>query len=257
MFVLSSLFVAAVASGPLGPPIKYDTFGYGRNRYHIVVADLSSTTLSAGTMHSRGLTSVWKMIGREQPIAAITGTFFAPRQQKPVADVLVDGKLVANGARGTAIGVNYNGNVKIFDQGFGQTTDWLKYRFGMRGAVRVISSGKVSPNPKAQKFRDRRIWGRAARTGLGITKYGKLVLIATTNKVTLSELGKAMRSRGVMEAVSLDGGTSTCLYYKGAMVVRPGRKLSNLFIISKRGVVAAANSSSKPTTKAIAVATKR
>lgn len=243
MFVLSSLFVAAVASGQSSPPIAYDTFAYGRNRYHMVVADLSSPVLSAGMTHANGLKPVWKMIGREQPIAAITGTFFAPRQKKPVADLLVNGKMIASGDRGTAVGVDHSGAVKIFDQKFGQDTNWLDYRFGLRGAVRVITKGKVSPNPKAQKFRDRRIWGRAARTGLGLTKYGKLVLIATKNKVTLSELGKAMRSRGVVEAVSLDGGGSTCFYYKGKMVIPPGRKLSNLFIISKRGVVASAGTS--------------
>jgi exopolysaccharide biosynthesis protein len=47
-------------------------------------------------------------------------------------------------------------------------------------------------------------------------------------------LGKAMKSRGVQDAVSLDGGGSTCLFYQGSLVVPPQRKLSNLFVLSRK-----------------------
>ena len=94
----------------------------------------------------------------------------------------------------------------------------------------------MRPNPKAQRFRDRRIWGRASRTGVGLTKKGKLVLMATSQSVTLSEFGKAMVSQGVREALSMDGGTSTCFYYRGSMLIRPGRNLSNMLVLSERPI---------------------
>jgi len=37
-----------------------------------------------------------------------------------------------------------------------------------------------------------------------------------------------------VDAVNLDGGGSTCLYYRGAMVVAPGRRLSNLLTLYER-----------------------
>jgi hypothetical protein len=147
---------------------------------------------------------------------------------------LVDGNLVARGSRGSAIGVNYYGDVRIFDQAFRKPVDWGEYRFGLRGTVRVVQNGKVCPDPKAQKFRDSRLWGRAARTAIGTTSKGKIVLMATKSSVTLSELGKAMRQRGVQDGISLDGGGSTCLYYQGSLVIPPSRKLCNLFVLSAR-----------------------
>ena len=232
-------------------PIGYTTFKYGRAGYHMVTADFRTELVSAETVHSQKLTSVWTMIKQSQPAVAITGTFFAPSCQRPVADVLVDGKLTAKGDRGSVVAVDWFGKVSIFDSRFKKKVDWSLYRFALRGAIRVLTAGKVNPNPKAQHFRDRRLWGRAARTAVGITKSGKLVLLATRSSVTLSELGKAMLSRGVRDAISLDGGSSTCLYYRGAMVISPGRKLSNLFVVHERAPY------SLPTADAISATNRR
>jgi hypothetical protein len=100
--------------------------------------------------------------------------------------------------------------------------------------VRVVSNGKVCPDPKAQRFRDRRIWSSASRTGIGLTKAGKLVLIATSKPVTLSEFGRAMVSCGIKNGLSLDGGSSSCLYYNGQMLISPRRQLTNLLVITPR-----------------------
>ena len=62
------------------------------------------------------------------------------------------------------------------------------------------------------------------------------MFFATTSKVTLSELGRAMTSKGIRNGVSLDGGTSTCLYYNGSMVIPPGRQLSNLIVVTRKSL---------------------
>ncbi|MCB8931843.1 MAG: phosphodiester glycosidase family protein [Fimbriimonadaceae bacterium] len=238
MSLAAAAIVLSVGTVTQFAPIGYEAFKYGPNTFHVVTADLRATTLSAATVHSPSLTSPWNLLNllhvpEAKPIAAITGTFFAPSSQKPVADVLIDGNLVAQGSRGTAVGVDWFGGVKIFDKPYLEPVDWALYQYGLRGAVRVLTAGAVQPNPKAQRFHDSRLWGRAARAGLATTKNGKVLLFATKAKVTLSELGKAMKARGAIDGVSLDGGSSTCLYYKGSMIVPPGRKLSNLFVITQ------------------------
>jgi hypothetical protein len=226
--------VALVGAGHKSPSLSYQLMAHGHARYHVVTADMRSGRFDAKTVYSPNLISIWTLLGRGKPVAAITGTFFSPRSQQAIADVLVDGTLVARGSRGSAIGVNYYGGVKIFHDSFRKRTDWGEYRFGLRGGVMLIRDGKVCPDPKAQRFRDRRIWGRAARTAIGTTKSGKLVMVATRSAVTLSELGKAMASRGVSDGISLDGGGSTALFYQGSLVVPPKRKLCNLFVLSRR-----------------------
>ena len=226
-------------------PLSYELLPHGKAKFHVVTADLNSGQIEARTVHSPQLISVWSLLGRGKPVAAITGTFFSFGSQKPIADVLVDGNLVAQGSRGSGIGVDYFGAVKILKQSFRKGVDWRDYRYGLRGAVMVISNGKVCPDPKSQRFRDKRIWGHAARTAIGMTKNGKLVMMATKSKITLSQLGKAMKARGVLDGISLDGGGSTCLFYQGSLVVPPQRKLCNLFVLSRKAPEIVAETSPK------------
>jgi exopolysaccharide biosynthesis protein len=230
---VTAALALAVPAGAQGPtaPVAYERFSSAGKDYHAVTADLRSSWIEADTLYSRELTSAWGLVGRVQPIAAITGTFFAPKNGTPVADVFVNGNLVAKGNRGTVVAVNQLGGIEIRDQNFRRQFDWSSYRSGMRGTVRLISGGKVSPNPKAQSFTDPAIWGNAARTAVGITHHGKVVLVATEAKVTLSDLGRAMLKKGVVDAVSLDGGSSTCLYFNGRMIIGTQRKLTTMVAI--------------------------
>ncbi len=228
-----------VAAAPFTPAVKapsavsYETFRSGGKGYHAVKADLASGSVSAETVYADTLVSPWTLVTRTYPIAAITGTFFAPQDGTPVADVMVDGTLVARGNRGSVLAVKEDGQIVIEDKGYRRKFDWTGIKYGLRGAVRLISDSTVNPDPKSQSFRDPRIWGHAARTGVGVDHRGKLVLVATKQNVTLSELGRAMKKKGVVDAVSLDGGGSTCLYYMGKMVVSTPRKLSNMFVIRR------------------------
>lgn len=235
-----SIFISIALAASLAPPpkaarpIAYDSFIRDKALFHVVKADLASGLVSPTTVYGHGLVSSWKLVAGSNATVGITGTFFAPRSGYPVGDIVIDGDLKVKGYRGSAIGVDHFGGVHIFDTRYRQEQDWSQFKSGLRGVVRLISDGIVCPNPKAQRFRDSRIWGKASRTAIGLDKYGKLVLFATKSNITLSQLGKAMLSRGVVNAVSLDGGGSTCLYYRGKMVIGTGRRLSNMFVLQER-----------------------
>lgn len=209
-------------------------FKYGNAGFQAVLADTSSPTITATAQFHPKLTNVWNMIEKTQPIAAITGTFFAFENQKPVADVVINGEQKATGYRGSILAIDWYGKVSIQNGITRKPFDYLAYRYAMRGGVRVVDKGVIKPNPRAQGFTDPAIWGSAARTGVGITKTGKIILAATTNRVTLSTLGKALKSQGAVDAVSLDGGGSTMLYFNGDLKISTSRGLCNLFLIEKK-----------------------
>ncbi len=249
MSIIPALVVAMGLAGGAGQAphrqaIRYQSLKHGKAHYHVVVADLTGDRVSVRTVMSNRLTSVWSLIKRSRADAAITGTFFAFENQKPVAEVLVDGKLRSEGARGSVVAVDWFGRAKVFDAGYQESVDWGIYRYALRGGVRVVRDGRVAPNPRAQRFRDPRIWGRAARSAVGTTDDGRLALVATSSPVTLSQLGKAMCRVGVRNGVSLDGGGSTMLYYRGSMVVPPKRKLSNLLTLHEESPIESLMSSS-------------
>ena len=235
MKLLTLLGFASLATGALASPVAHISFVRGHARYHAIVVDLSAGNLAVKTVVTDGSHSAWSMIGKDQPLAAITGTFFSPGGScSPVADVLVNGNLKAQGDRGSCMGVDYDGGVTIFDEHFKTAVNWDSYQYGLRGGVRVVSDGRVCPDPKSQRFHDRAIWGNASRTGIGLTKAGKLVFIATSRPITLSEFGHAMVQCGIKNGISLDGGSSTCLYYNGQMLLSPHRQLTNLLVITPR-----------------------
>jgi len=235
---LALLSIASTLNPPLPQtedrPVKYVSFAKGGAVYHSVVANLSDDRVSVETRYATNLISMRSLFGDDEPVAALTGTFFAWENEKPVGDVVVDGDLVAKGRRGSVLAVDWFGKVHIFHPGFRQEIDWFPYRYALRGTVRLVENGKVNPDPRSQHFRDSSIWGRAARTAAGVTGDGKVVLCATTHPVSLSQLGWAMVGLGVKDAVSLDGGGSTALFYRGKMVVPTGRRLCNLFVIYER-----------------------
>jgi len=210
------------------------TFSYNKAGFHAIVADTSSDNLTATAQFHPRLTNVWNMISKTQPVAAITGTFFAYESQQPVADIVINGEQKATGYRGSILAVDWYGKVSIQNAETRKPFDYLAYRYAMRGGVRIVDNGAVKPNPRAQGFTDPAIWGSAARTGVGITKSGKIILIATKNSVSLSTFGKAFKSQGAVNAVSLDGGGSTMLYFDGDLKIGTSRGLCNLFLIEKK-----------------------
>lgn len=215
-------------------PVRYDSFKYGRAVFHEVRLNSGDSRVMAKVSLGARPAPI-SAFGKRTSAVVITGTFFHPSSGYPVGDIVVDGTLRAHGLRGSAIGIGWDGRFKIFDTRFGEHVDWSPYRFAVRGLVRVVSAGVVQPNPKAQHFRDSRIWSRAARVAVGITKEGVVRIFSTASQVTLSELGEAMRSRGVMEAVSLDGGSSAGMIYRGKTLVQPKRAISNVLRVVELG----------------------
>jgi len=240
----TAIIICASALSPPGggaAPIRYSKFKNGKAWYHTIFADLSTGQVSPQTVVSPRLRSPKSLIAAANPTAAITGTFFSPQHERPVGEILVNGELRSRGRRGSILAIDWRGKAHIFDLNFGQRVPWMDYRFGLRATVRVVRNGSVAPNPRAQKFKDRRIWGRAPRTAAGIDRHGNLHLFTTRNSVSLSELGWAMLKRGIVDGVNLDGGGSTLMYYRGTYVVSTQRRLSNLFVLHERSPLESAN----------------
>ncbi|MDK3162411.1 phosphodiester glycosidase family protein [Kamptonema cortianum] len=229
---IAILVIPAEAKGFDGA--SYSVFKSESAWYHSVVADLNRTHITPTAHYSPRLTYASKAIAERQPIAAITWHLLLLRNHQPVADVVIDGVAKAYGNRGSVLAVDWFGNAKIIDVPVRQDMDFFAYRYALRGMVRIVSSGKVGANPRAQGFRDPAISGSAARTAVGLTKNNKIILVATSQHVTLSELGRAMVARGAHDAVCLDGGGSTMLYFMGSIKVEPKRPLSTLFMIENR-----------------------
>ena len=109
----------------------------------------------------------------------------------------------------------------------------LKHMFS--GGPRLVRHGEIFTEiPEPQFNNDGRFTvNSSTRTCAGITADGKLILVSSAG--TTQAMRELMLALGCVEAVNLDGGASTALYYNGQQLVYEGRHLANTLRIYYAG----------------------
>lgn len=196
-----------------------------------------SVALAGGKV---GATAELKSIAdRAGAKAAINGTFFDAYTdsgpKNPYGYIAAGGEIVwkAPGDKRTVLLFDANDNVE-----FVNGADFLE-RFeqgGVEGALQagpwLVRDGKVDLNVQEEGFKDPKILtGGGARSAVGVTRDHKL-LLATVPGATIPQLAEIMKQAGALQAMNLDGGASSGLYYNGKYVTKPGRPISNALVIS-------------------------
>jgi Phosphodiester glycosidase len=116
------------------------------------------------------------------------------------------------------------------------------------GGPRLLKSGQIYISRNSERFKNDIAKSRAARTAVGINKEGTLVFV-TVDKcppsakagksagATLEELAQIMKDLGCVDAMNLDGGSSTSMVLNGNLINTPSngieRSVSNGILISK------------------------
>ena len=178
---------------------------------------------------------------RNNAVVAINGTFFdayTTGEYKAPYGYIISGNEVlkqSSGDRRTIFTYDKNHLVELIPG-----TDFLD-RFklgtiegGLQAGPRLLTNGKVSLDVEKEGFKDPKILtGGGARSALGITRDHKLILM-TTGGATIPQLAEIMRQAGAYQAMNLDGGASSGLYYNGKYITTPGRKISNAIVIKNQ-----------------------
>lgn len=233
-------FLSAHAS----PPVKAQTISgdsvqlafrkIGGVPVRYVVVDLNNPYVRVSVVTAKQLgrdESIWDLLARSRPTAAITGTYFSTTTKLPVGDIVIEGERVHFGGVGTALCITYDNQVHFIRQPLHRQRDWSNYRVVLGAGPRLLQNGKVALYPPGEGFRDRRVYARGKRVAVGVTKHNKLLMVVVEQPVSLRRLAWIMRGLGATDAMALDGGGSCCLYYRRKVKVLPRRKLTNLLVV--------------------------
>lgn len=199
-----------------------------------VVADLNNPNVRVGVVTARQLgrdESIWELLARARPTAAVTGTYFSTTSKLPVGDIVIEGERVHFGGVGTALCITYDNQVHFIRQPLHRQRDWSQYRVVLGAGPRLLQRGRVALYPPGEGFRDRRVYAQGKRVAVGVTPQNKLLLVVVEQPVSLRRLAWIMLGLGATEAIALDGGGSSCLYYRREVKVLPRRKLTNLLVV--------------------------
>ncbi len=220
------------------PPVSLSRTRAAGVNVVLVWADLDrpgvrvSVTLARGGPGSSERFS--RMMTRAKVTAGLTGTFFGTDNKRPIGDIVIGGRLAHFGGRGAALCFpRKRGRRAVMrdNAGVGRHTNWKKYQTVIAGGMWLVRNNRLALKPRAQGFRDPSLFRPAARVAVGLTGRNELLLAATRQPVTLERWARTLRALGARDALNLDGGASTGLFYCGRVVLRPGRKLTNTLVV--------------------------
>jgi hypothetical protein len=103
--------------------------------------------------------------------------------------------------------------------------DFSRYPYIIGAGPLLVQNRQIVLDAKNEKFSDAFIAEKAVRSGICTTATGNLMIAAVHNRVggagpSLAEHAKLMQSMGCVNALNLDGGSSTSLYLGGQLLDR-------------------------------------
>lgn len=199
-------------------------------------AHVTGAMATGGAGHSENWAA---LIGRTRPAVAVTGTYFDIASRDPVGDLYYDGRLMHFGGKGTALCIGRDNRAAFVSEPDYRHVDFSKYDFAIRCGPRLVRGGRVSVHVAEEGFHDPALIRPSCRLGVGITAQNTLLLVATRERITLSQWARALRGVGAVDAMNLDAGASLGLYIRGRTVIAPQRRLTNLLLVYEKPAVAA------------------
>jgi exopolysaccharide biosynthesis protein len=239
MMAMLALLAAGTASCAHPRSVGYECKRIAGVWAHVVTVDLNDPAVEVTLVLSRnGIGSAEPfsdMVHRSRPDAAITGTFFGVKGLLPIGNLVRDGQLLYPAATGTTLAITRDNRAVLLHTKADQELDWSQYATALFAGPTLVRDGKYAVAPRAQGFTDPGHYRLARRTAAGIRANNKLLLVAVSSHITLTRMARVMKALGARDAVSLDGGSSAAMHYRGSTLVRPARRLTNLIAVYANG----------------------
>lgn len=101
------------------------------------------------------------------------------------------------------------------------------------GGPLLLRNGQIVLDARLEQFSPAFIQERAARSAIGQTAEGRILIVTAQNNIsglgaTLSDMAQIMQQLGAVNALNLDGGSSTTLYLGGQILDRPARSAARV-----------------------------
>lgn len=116
----------------------------------------------------------------------------------------------------------------------GEPVDWEGVYTTIGAGPRLLKNGTICVAPEAEGFTEAKITAnRGQRSFIGV-RNDQVLIMGTVPNVTVYELAEIALSLGLCDAMNLDGGASSGLWYRGKYLTTPGRLLSNALVVTKK-----------------------
>lgn len=223
---------------------KQQTFNVGQKQIKatILQIDLLSKDIQLGVAVANNkigtVDSLKHMATVNNAVAAMNGTYFDAYSntgiQNPFGYIVQNGTVVnkSPGDKRSVLVFTKDNQVEILSgQDFQIRVKEGQIYGALQAGPRLVTNGEVKVDPATEGFRDPKILTNSgSRSAVGVTRDHKLILV-TIPGAKVTELAQVMLQVDAYQAMGLDGGASSGLYYQGSYLTSPGRELSNALLI--------------------------
>lgn len=149
------------------------------------------------------------------------------------ADIPADGYVIAFSTDRVSEAERFQpGDSVEYQVTFSTTADMAQHLISV--GPKLVTDGEIDVDFDRDGIRDPKMTTLSAgRSFIGSKEDGTIVF-GTVSNVTIQELAEIMLRLGLHEAMNLDGGASSGLYYDGSLITRPGRQLSNSLVVVRQ-----------------------
>ncbi|MCL6560827.1 MAG: phosphodiester glycosidase family protein [Firmicutes bacterium] len=102
----------------------------------------------------------------------------------------------------------------------------LQFKAALSNAPLLLAGGETALG----EVSDPKLNIKAPRSFVGVT-WDNVLVMGTVGSASVSELAELTKNLGLKDALNLDGGASSGLYYNGKYIRQPGRQLSNCLVV--------------------------
>jgi LysM repeat protein len=230
--------IRCASKAVIRPAVSFVTGQIAGVKVNIIRINLANPAVRLGVLvprngMARGGERLEQMYARSGAIAAINGGYFNTQTYAPVGDVVAKNRLLARGQLRTALGITLAGRAQVLDWNEGNQRTSLRSSNRWRGFATVIGNGphivrggQVSIHVRHEGYRDGAIVQPNPRSAIGLINDREIVLVSTSQEITLEQLARVMLKLRSREALVLDGGSSTAMIWRGKTVIRGVRRIA-------------------------------
>lgn len=171
------------------------------------------------------------LLDRTRPRAAITGAPVDVHLGRPPIDIVIGGRLVNQGLRGTVALFGEEGQVQLQRIPPDGSRAWGPCPAALGGGPKLLTRGEIDLQAREEGFLDLADLREVPHTALGLTAEGLLLLVQVREPVDLFQLAAIMKRLGCVEAMNLWSGEDGGLAYDGQVLSDPGRPITHALLV--------------------------
>ncbi|MFC6617727.1 LysM peptidoglycan-binding domain-containing protein [Deinococcus radiophilus] len=202
-----------VAPAPVAPPVSLHSRRPLGIPVQVVRVDLRHRNVLVAPVLPQGSRSarVSTLARQSGADAVINGSYFHPQTYAPAGDLVRSGQLISWGRIPAALAITPDNRAAITGgTGAASAQAWRGMETVVASGPRILVGGQIRQRHDPA-FRDPAVFGRAARSAVGLSGNRDLFLVSTQSRLTTTEMAKVMRQLGAQNALLLDGGSSAGL----------------------------------------------